>query len=183
MEAMSFLSEIRRRNVLRMALLYAVTAWLLPAAVALMVVPDPIIAVLFERGRFDVLRDREPAKQPDHLERPCDAVLGDLARRKACDLRPVAQHFPCNGLDLARQHIDQGGLAGPVWANQTENLSVRESQRHIAERAQPKKVHRNTGSTQGVLWHEETAKPGGIRPPDRLSVIRAPADSPDGAAS
>jgi TolB-like protein len=29
MEAMSFLSEIRRRNVLRMALLYAVTAWLL----------------------------------------------------------------------------------------------------------------------------------------------------------
>src|SRR5215210_123827 len=62
----------------------------------------------------DVLERGHGGEQPDVLERPGDAPLGDPVRPQLRDVPPLERDDPGRGPVEAGEHVEEGGLAGAV---------------------------------------------------------------------
>ena len=88
---------------------------------------------------FDILADRQAAIQADVLESPRDAVFGEVLGSPPGQVFAV-EHDRAFGRYLeAGQHVDEGGLAGAVRADQPVNLAARDRHRDSGDRLQSPK--------------------------------------------
>ena len=90
---------------------------------------EPVEAVfLVEAGHFhdreDVVLHAHRAEDRGFLRQIADAFLGALVHRKAGDLLFAEEDAPVVGLDQAGDHIEAGGLAGTVGAEQAHDFTL-----------------------------------------------------------
>ena len=81
---------------------------------------EPVTPLLADE---DVFRDRQLRKQGELLVDDLNAVLLGLARRRPAHRRAVEDHLALIRRVGARDDLDQGGLAGAVFADQPVNLA------------------------------------------------------------
>src|SRR5205807_4280646 len=91
----------------------------------------PALAV--EAGEDDVLDQREPVERPRDLERAPNTEVDDAVGRQPGDLAPLE----ADGAGVRRQgpgqHVEDRALAGAVGADQAEDLSRLDTERHVAD--------------------------------------------------
>jgi len=91
----------------------------------------------------EVLLDGGALEELDVLERACDALLHDPVPRQLRDL-DVAQHDrPLVGIEHARDHVEHGGLARAVRADDREDLLLGHVERQVADRADATEAERD----------------------------------------
>jgi hypothetical protein len=84
-----------------------------------------------------VLERGQVREQPDVLERPRDAALGDLIRLEPGERLAVEDELAFVLLIDAGQHVEQASLAGAVGADQPVDLAVADREADIRERMHP----------------------------------------------
>ena len=75
-------------------------------------------------GDLDVVQHRELAEQADGLEGAGDAALGDQVGPQPGDVGAVQADRAAGGAQEAGDDVEQGGLAGAVGADDTEDLAA-----------------------------------------------------------
>src|SRR6185503_9085372 len=73
--------------------------------------------------RHDVFEHGHAREEPDVLKRSRDAAAGDLIRTQTVDALAVEEDRTGSGLIDAGEQVEDRGLAGAVWTNQTEDLA------------------------------------------------------------
>ena len=119
---------------------------------------DPLLgsAVL---GHHDVLENRHVGEQADVLEGPGDAPGGDLVGVET-EQRLTLEHDVAGGrCDHSRDHVEEGGLPGPVGANDRDDLSLVDMEVKIGECVETTEGHAQ------VLNVEQTFAHAGATPP------------------
>ncbi len=81
----------------------------------------------------DVLADRHAAEGLDDLEGPSDPGLGDDPRLDAGEVTTVDQDGPRRGLEVPGDEVDEGALAGPVGADDTEGEAFGDAEAHVVD--------------------------------------------------
>src|SRR5215510_8909254 len=89
----------------------------------------------------NIVQCRHLRKRLHDLVRAGETQAGYLERLQARN-RAAVEIDAASCLDRAGHRIDEGGLARPVWADETENFSRLSAEREIVERAEPAKTHR-----------------------------------------
>src|SRR5262249_2866733 len=107
-----------------------------------------------ERGRLDVLLRRKPLEQADVLEGSYDAVCGSLMWRQPGDRSPVNRDGPARWSDKSGDAVNKCGLAGTVWANQSSQLALTDTQRRTVKRTQAAELNTHLGHIErsGTLF-------------------------------
>src|SRR5256712_3409200 len=90
-------------------------------------------ALSVETREHHVLEDRKPAERPWDLKGATDAEVDDPVRRLAGDLAPLETDRAAVRDQGARQHVEDRALAGPVRADQAQNLALVDHERHVAD--------------------------------------------------
>src|SRR5262249_28507859 len=87
-----------------------------------------------ERER-DVLVDRLVREQLEVLEHAADvaAQLRDLPRAQAADVTPGDEHPALGGHFVAKQQLEEGGLAGAGRADEEDELALQDLERDVPE--------------------------------------------------
>src|SRR5262249_481919 len=81
-----------------------------------------------------VLERREVREQADVLEGARDTGDRHFVGRQAGQRLGVEHEAPTVGRVDPRQHVEERGLAGAVWADQAEDFAGRDLERHFAQR-------------------------------------------------
>ncbi len=85
-------------------------------------------------GNEQVLAYRHAREQLGALERARQAQARPTKRRHAGDVAAVEQHPAVVGAQEAVEAVEEGGLAGAVRADETDELTGADLDRHIAQR-------------------------------------------------
>jgi hypothetical protein len=97
------------------------------------------VAVAMEGADHDVLLDRHSREGLHDLEGAAEAERGEIRRAARVMPRPVRRadaHRAGIGIEEARDHVEDGGLAGPVRADQAEDLALPEREVDIVGHVQ-----------------------------------------------
>jgi len=81
----------------------------------------------------DIVEDGKIWKQRDVLEGASDADFGDPVRRPVQDAPAFHQDVACARLIEPAQAIEKRGFAGPVRADQAQNLAMTHLERHAVQ--------------------------------------------------
>jgi hypothetical protein len=84
--------------------------------------------------RAHVLEHRERGKDLRDLERARDAEPGDLARRPPGNVAVLEPDGALGRPQMTGDHVDEGGLAGAVGADDADGLLRRNVDRDVARR-------------------------------------------------
>src|SRR5437867_6808116 len=90
-------------------------------------------ALSVETREHHVLEDREPAERPRDLKGATDAEVDDPVRRLAGDLALLETDRAAVRDEDARQHAENRALAGPVRADQAQNLALFDREGHMVD--------------------------------------------------
>ena len=89
---------------------------------------------------IDIVLDAERRKRPHQLEGAPDAAARRCGRGRALDALAGKRDRALIGRDLAGDHVEQGGLAGAVGADDGEELAGPDAEAHGVERLQAAKA-------------------------------------------
>src|SRR5439155_9116568 len=135
-----------------------------------------------QNRRLDVLEDREGLEDGAALKGPDDAAAGDDVRRQLCDVLVLEDHRSRVGGKESGHHVEEGGLARAVGADDRVEPSGLNDQIHpidrperaegLSQRARSKK-HRTPPSSS---YPARPRPPGTALPgiPGSLRAGRAP---------
>src|SRR5207302_2467444 len=90
--------------------------------------------VALHRADGDVLAYGAAAERLDDLKCAGDAIVGDGPRPLLGNVDAAHQHMAAARPEVACDDVDQGGLAGPVRADDAEHLACGNGKAHIAQR-------------------------------------------------
>ncbi len=93
-----------------------------------------------DRSYFHVLEHGQLAEQADGLKGTRQAGMRHLVGLLIGDLLPVDKDLSASRGQQAGDDVDQGGLAGPIGADQPEDLTARQRKAHPVQGAQAGKV-------------------------------------------
>ncbi len=93
-------------------------------------IPVKLLASL--QDRHDVVGDREFAEDRRFLRKIADTGAGATVHRLVADVQIVNQHAALVRLNQADDHVETGGLAGTVGAEQADDLAAVNRQADIA---------------------------------------------------
>src|SRR5262245_21691121 len=82
------------------------------------------VLTVLERAEFKVLAYRQKGEHPPALRNQRDTELRPLIRRYACDVGPIETDHSPPGSQHSRDGTERGRLAGPVRADQRDDLAV-----------------------------------------------------------
>ena len=83
--------------------------------------------------RADVVLHRQPAEDRRLLRQIADAEPGALVHRQVRDVEAVDLDRAGIGADQPGDHVEDGGLAGAVRAEQPDRLAAAKRQRHVVD--------------------------------------------------
>ena len=81
----------------------------------------------------DVFADRHAAEGLDDLEGPRDPGFGDHPWLGTGEVTTVDQDGPRGGLEMPGDEVDEGALAGPVGADDTEGEALGDDEAHVVD--------------------------------------------------
>ena len=96
-------------------------------------------------AHHDVLERAHRPEQPDVLERPGHAVGHDQVRALRGDVAPVEQDLARRRLVEAGEHVEEGGLAGPVRPDDRDDRFLGHPERDAVDRGQAAEDLRQIG--------------------------------------
>ena len=125
----------RRRSPPESAMAGALRRWVMPNSASnssTMASRRPCIGFDQFRGRADVFLDRQPAEDRGFLRQIADAEARAAIHRQLRDVVTVELDRAVIGRDEAGDHVEAGGLAGAVGAQQAHHLAAPKRQAHRA---------------------------------------------------
>ena len=139
--------------------------------------PRPALRSTTPDADHHVLEHGERGVELRDLERAADAEARDVARRERGDVAPLEVDAAAVGLQVAGDHVDEGGLAGAVGADQADHGVPLDGgvdvarRRHRAEVLVQAPARRGSPPSQAALRRAEQ------RPQARRAGTRSPASS------
>ena len=120
-------------------------------------------------AHFEVFEDRQRGENLPPLRHMRDAEMGALGGGTASRSRPSNRILPPAGVDRAGDRLEQRRLAGAVRADDRDELSLADGQRHAAQRRQPAIAdreavdlkHRASIACSSALGHPPRCSPAG----------------------
>ena len=96
----------------------------------------------------DIVEDAHARKRLHHLEGAADTKPGDAKRGQAIDALACKRDLARVGRLHPGDDIDQGGLAGAVRPDQSDDLAGHEREAHAVERDEPAEMFAHAGERQ-----------------------------------
>src|SRR5262249_9858617 len=109
------------------------------------------------------------------LEGPDEAASCDLVRLKLIQQRPAIAHFALSGRKKPSKDIECGGLAGAIWPNQADDLTVADTEIHVGQGDEPAKLHRDVLDREDDLSWFATCRHYDLSPTSELPANTIPA--------
>ena len=91
-------------------------------------------------AQHDVVEHGHAGEQRDVLERARDAECGDLRRARMGDVAAFEGDGAAGRAVEARDHVEQGGLAGAIRTDDRHDLAATDGHRHVLNRAHAAEV-------------------------------------------
>src|SRR5438309_2833371 len=117
-----------------------------------------------------VVEARHEVEESDVLECSRDAQPRHLVRLRAGDVATVENYTTCCRLEESRNVVEQRGLAGPVGADQGEDLAALDVQAHVVDRDQPAKALGEVRELEDVLGGAQTRTPSSTADPSSCTA-------------
>jgi hypothetical protein len=95
------------------------------------------LAVVGEQGNLHVLDHAELGKDAGDLEGAAHAALADAVRRQPPQVLAAKQHAPAVAAQVARDHVEQRGLAGAIRPDDRPPLAGHDLQIYAVDGPQP----------------------------------------------
>ena len=106
------------------------------------------VAAARVRADFDVVEHRHGGEQGRGLEGAADAERGDVRRRAAAQRLSVQPDVALRRPIEPAQAIEQGGFAGAVRPDQSDDTALGDGERDVIERDDAAEAHRHAGDVQ-----------------------------------
>src|SRR5207245_6478077 len=90
---------------------------------------------------------------PDVLERSGDAERRDLVGLGPGDLATLEDHAPGRRREDPGDPVEEGGFAGPVGANEREDLTLLHAEGHVIDGHEPAETLRDVVDAQARREH------------------------------
>src|SRR5688572_22075533 len=100
--------------------------------------------VAVERGKRNVVDERELAKRPRDLERARDPEVADSRRAKPADLVIQKAHRAIAGRVQPGDDVERRALSGAVRPDQAEDLVLLQPERNVRDRREAAEALRET---------------------------------------
>src|ERR1700687_4247623 len=135
--------------------------------------PEPVdLPPMRDERHLYVFGNRHRTKRRGNLKRTSDAAMTDFTRRQSSDVAPVELNGSAVRKPLPIDHIEAGGLAGAIGADQGEKFAARDRKAYVVDRPDGAKAFRQRSDRK--LRHDFCRR--------TISRMKAPT-KPDGKAS